>query len=87
MMVVAGHTLTLAAERGTAVSAFAPMVERARSHNGCIDFAISADPVDPRRINFLELWRDQAALDAWHEVADPPDVPTTETNVAIYRVK
>lgn len=77
---------TDADRREAAVEAHAEMVGRARRHDGCIDLAISAaDPLDPRRINIFELWRDQEALDAWRTIADPPDVPRTETHVRLYR--
>jgi quinol monooxygenase YgiN len=31
-------------------------VEQARRAPGCLDFALSADLLDPRRINVLERW-------------------------------
>jgi quinol monooxygenase YgiN len=69
MIIIAGYTRTEAEKRGSAVKAFSGMVERARAHDGCLDFAISADAVDPERVNLFECWRDQAALDAWRKVA------------------
>jgi hypothetical protein len=30
------------------------MVERARAYEGCLDFSISADAVDPERVNLFE---------------------------------
>ena len=38
------------------------VVERARSTDGCLDFAVSADLVDPRRINIYERWAEEDAL-------------------------
>ena len=87
MIIVAGYTLTDADERDAAVAAFADMVARARSQGGCLDVAISADPVDPERINVFELWRDQRSLDAWRDVADPPDVEDREVHVKLYRTE
>lgn len=31
-------------------------MEQARSSSGCLDFALSPDLVDPRRINVFERW-------------------------------
>lgn len=69
MIIIAGYTRTDAAKRDGAVDAFKEMVERARAHDGCLDFSISADAVDPERVNLFECWRDQDALDAWRKVA------------------
>lgn len=87
MVIIAGYTLTNAGERDSAVAAFADMVERARTHGGCLDVAISADTVDPERINVFELWRDQQSLDAWRDVANPPDVEDREVHVKLYRTE
>ena len=63
----------------------AAMVERARRQDGCLDVSISADTVDPERINVFELWRDRQALDAWRKVAKGPRIRLKETNVKLYR--
>lgn len=49
----------------TYVDAMSDLVRRARAFDGCIDVSISADSVDPRRVNETEIWRDREALDAW----------------------
>lgn len=85
MIIIAGYTLTEAGKRDAAVEAFAGMVERARKHDGCLDVAISADPVEPDRINIFECWRDQRSLDAWRKVAKGPRVKRRETHVSLYR--
>jgi quinol monooxygenase YgiN len=41
------------------------VVEQARDAAGCLDFAISADLVDSGRINVLERWDSQAAVEAF----------------------
>ena len=87
MIIIAGYTLTEADQRDAAVAAFAELVARARTHGGCLDVAISADSVDPERINVFELWRDQQSLDAWREAANPPDVEDREVHVKLYRTE
>ena len=69
MIIIAGYTRTDAEKRGAAMEAFKGMVERARAYDGCLDFSVSADAVDPERVNLFERWRDQATLDAWRKVA------------------
>ena len=39
------------------------VVEQARATEGCLDFALSPDLVDPRRINVLERWVRREQLD------------------------
>ena len=85
MIIIAGHTLTEAHQRDAAVGAFAEMVERARKHDGCLDLSLSADSVDPERINLFECWRDQPSLNAWRKVAKGPKVKTRQAYVKLYR--
>ncbi len=87
MIIIAGYALTDPDTRDAAVAAFAEMVARARKQDGCLDFAISADAVDPDRSNLFELWRDQQSLDAWRKVAKGPQVKPREVNVKLYRTE
>lgn len=41
------------------------IVERARGAACCLDFAITADLVDPGRIDVYERWESQAAVEAF----------------------
>ena len=87
MIIIAGYSLTEADQRDSAVAAFAEMVARARKYLGCLDVAISADAVDPERINVFERWHDQQSLDAWRKVANAPKVEFRETDVKLYRTE
>jgi quinol monooxygenase YgiN len=87
MIIIAGYSLTEADKRDAAVAAFAEMVARARTQDGCLDVAISADAIDPERINVFELWRDQQSLNAWRKVAKGPKVKLREANVKLYRTE
>ena len=87
MIMVAGYSLTDPSDRNRAVSAFGDMIEMARAQHGCVDFAISADPVDPSRLNLFELWLDEHSLNAWQAIASPPSVATTDVNVNCYQVE
>ena len=48
------------------------MVSRAREFDGCVHIAVTADSVDPERINTVEVWRDADALSAWRRRAKAP---------------
>jgi quinol monooxygenase YgiN len=87
MIIIAGYTRMDADRRDGAVQSFKSMVERARAYDGCLDFSISADAVDPERVNLFECWRDQIALDAWRKVARGPRVKPREVAVSLYRTE
>ena len=42
-----------------------PVVQQARRAPGCLDFAITADLLDPSRVDIFERWESQAAVDAF----------------------
>jgi quinol monooxygenase YgiN len=85
MIIIAGYSRTKKDKRDAAVAAFADMVERARTQDGCLDLAISADSVDPERINVFECWRDQPSLNAWRKIAKGPRVALRDAHVKLYR--
>ena len=65
MVIVAGHINVEPRERESYVAGCVSVVEQARGAAGCLDFAISADLVDPGRVNILERWESQAAVEAF----------------------
>lgn len=73
MVIIAGYVIVDETDQSAYVQAHGDLVRRARAFDGCIDLSISADAVDPRRINNVEIWRDSEALDAWRGQADVPD--------------
>ncbi|MBP1847747.1 quinol monooxygenase YgiN [Rhizobium petrolearium] len=85
MIIIAGYTRTDAEKQDGIVEAFKGMVERARAHDGCLDFSISADAVDPERVILFECWRDQTTLDAWRRVAKGPRGKPRKVAVSLYR--
>lgn len=65
MIIVAGHITVGPGRRAPYLSDCACVVEQARRATGCLDFAVSADLIDPSRINIFELWASQSDLDAF----------------------
>jgi quinol monooxygenase YgiN len=45
------------------------VVEKARGTAGCLDFAITADLIDPGRVNIFQRWESQAAVKAFRKSA------------------
>ncbi len=74
MLIIAGHVHVDAEDRDEYVASFRDLVKRSRVAAGCLDVSISADSLDPTRVNILERWESQDDLDAWREQANPPDV-------------
>ncbi|MEU3274454.1 antibiotic biosynthesis monooxygenase family protein [Saccharomonospora sp. NPDC006951] len=73
MLIIAGHVEVDPGNRDTYVAAHHDLLERARAARGCLDVAISADPLDPARVNIFERWNTKENLDAWRAVAAAPD--------------
>ena len=65
MLIVAGRLVVAPDGRQTYLASCVDVVEQARSAAGCLDFMISADLVDPARINIFERWEWQAAVEAF----------------------
>ena len=65
MVIVAGHIMVNPEEREEYLAGCVAVVEAARAANGCLDFAISADLVDSGRINILERWESQEAVETF----------------------
>ncbi len=62
-VIVAGHITVEPLQRESYLASCVSVVERARGAAGCLDIAITADSVDPGRVNIFERWESQAALD------------------------
>src|SRR4051794_27627310 len=65
MVVVAGHLIVDPDLREAYLESCLEVVEQARRTEGCLDFALSADLVDPARVNILERWESQEAVEAF----------------------
>jgi quinol monooxygenase YgiN len=65
MVIVAGHLVIDPQQRDDYLSGCVEVVRQARRTAGCLDFALSADLVDPGRVNIFERWESQAAVEAF----------------------
>jgi quinol monooxygenase YgiN len=65
VVIVAGHLIVSPKQRDNYLAGCGDVVEQARRAPGCLDFAISADLLDPSRIGIFERWESQAAVDAF----------------------
>ena len=65
MWIIAGYVTVDEEKRDGFVEAHRDLITRAREAPGCLDVAITADPVDPRRIYNYERWASWEAIEAW----------------------
>ena len=88
MVIVAGHLNVDPAQRDDYLSGCVDVVRAARAAAGCRDFAISPDLVDPGRINILERWDSQAAVEAFRGdgAGDEQGAAIVSASVAEYDV-
>lgn len=78
MIIVAGHLDVDPSERDAYLATCVAVVEQARRAPGCLDYALSADLIEPGRINILERWESQEAVEAFRG-----DGPSDEQATAI----
>jgi quinol monooxygenase YgiN len=65
MVIVAGHIVVDPQQRDDYLSGCVEVVRQARRTAGCLDFALSADLLEPGRVNIFERWESQAAVEAF----------------------
>ena len=64
MLIVAGHFEVDPADQEAFVSSKVEAMERTRAEAGCLEYAMTVDPLDHTRVLLFERWADQAAFDA-----------------------
>jgi quinol monooxygenase YgiN len=69
MVIVAGHVTVDPEQRESCLAGSMSIVEKARQADGCLDFAITADLLDPGRVNLFERWESQDAVKAFRRRA------------------
>jgi quinol monooxygenase YgiN len=65
MLIVAGHIMVDPGQRTSYLATCRGVVEQARSAPGCLDFSVTADLLDPGRVNVFERWESQSAVEAF----------------------
>lgn len=65
MVIVAGHVVVDPQERDDYLAGCVEVVRQARRAPGCLDFALSADLLEPARINIFERWESATAVEAF----------------------
>lgn len=64
MLIVAGHFVVAEDDQAAFVAGRVESMKATRAEAGCLEYVLSADPVDATRVVLLERWADQASFDA-----------------------
>ena len=67
MIIVSGKLEIEQGKRDEFIARSKDSIIAARSTNGCIDFSVSPDPVDPNRVNIFEEWNSKSQLEEFRE--------------------
>jgi quinol monooxygenase YgiN len=82
MTVIVSGTLHVdPARRAAFLEARLPILAHARQAPGCLDFSLSADLLDPGRVNVYERWRSREDLLAYR-AGDGPELYDTSAVTA-----
>jgi quinol monooxygenase YgiN len=65
VVIVAGYVVVDPEQRDDYLSGCLEVVRQARRAPGCLDFSLSADLLEPGRVNIFERWESQAAVEAF----------------------
>jgi quinol monooxygenase YgiN len=85
MLIVAGYLVVSPEERDAYVAECADIIEAARSAEGCLDFSITADSVDPTRIRVCERWENETQLLAFRGAGPSDDQQTAILDADVRR--
>ena len=92
MVIVGGWFTVEPSEREAFIAGQAEAIRRSRAEQGCIEYVIAADPVEPGRAVLFERWASQADLDAHlaglasAPKSDAPQVAPTGVSIVVYDV-
>ncbi|MDP9187903.1 MAG: antibiotic biosynthesis monooxygenase [Actinomycetota bacterium] len=88
MIIVAGSVHVDPQQRDEYLRSCISVMAQARKAPGCLDFALSPDPLEPDRINVYERWASDGDLERFR--GDGPDPEQTgqirDADVVEYRV-
>lgn len=85
VIIVAGQLQVDPEERQRYLADCADLIRTARRTEGCLDFHLSADPVEPGRINVFEQWESTAAVEAFRGSGPSDDQQGTIRGAAVWQ--
>jgi quinol monooxygenase YgiN len=92
VVIVGGAFQVEPGERDAFVAERAEVMRRSRAEQGCIEYVMAADPLEPGRVVLFERWASQADLDAHlarmssGSDSDRPSIAPTSVSIVVYDV-
>ncbi|MEO7571951.1 MAG: antibiotic biosynthesis monooxygenase family protein [Acidimicrobiales bacterium] len=83
MIIVSGPIHVDPAERDAYLADCTTLIEQARRAPGCLDFHLSADPLEPGRINVYEQWESAADVEAFRGSGPSEEQTATIRSAAV----
>ncbi len=83
MIIVAGPVYVDPIEREAYLDGCVEVVRMAREADGCLDFHLAADPLEPGRINVFERWESVATVEAFRGSGPSDDQQATILDAAV----
>ncbi|MGV9972417.1 putative quinol monooxygenase [Nocardia beijingensis] len=74
MLIVAGHLRVI--DRDRYLDSCRDVVALARACEGCLDFSLGADLLEPDRVNVYERWTTRAAVERFRGTGTSGDLDT-----------
>ncbi len=84
MLIIAGWLQVERAVRDGYVADCVAVVQQARTTPGCLDFAITADPIEPNRVLVYERWESDEQLETFRG-SGPSDAQAAQIHDAHVR--
>lgn len=85
MIIVAGHIRVDSDQRDGYLADCTELIRTARQTAGCLDFSLTADPLEPGRINVFEQWESVAAVEAFRGSGPSEDQQTTINEATVWQ--
>ncbi|MFE3454676.1 putative quinol monooxygenase [Nonomuraea sp. NPDC059194] len=88
MIIISGKLYVDADARDAYLAGCREVLEQARAAPGCLDFALSADLLEPGRINVYERWESDEDLERFRGAGPSGDqnVQIRDAEVSRYRI-
>lgn len=74
LIVVAGKLILHPNARAEFIAKSIEAIKLARCNDDCLDFSVSADPIEVNRVNIFEKWKSITALNEFRDAAGNGDL-------------
>lgn len=83
MIIVSGKIYIRSGQRDLFLQSSLQAMAEARQTQGCLDFVVSPDPIEPHRVNVYEEWDSQSALEAFRGSGPASDLTALIVNANV----